>query len=159
MVGGEPTKTRWRRPIVLAAALGLIAGVVIGGAGHSLPGSSTRPMSRDAALLGAPRTTITVRAAAPTVTVLQTVTVSVPARPGAPPVAGSAPGRIPPASSAAADSTHPGNSTHPGKPSAPRSSPAPGPKPLALCKDGTLSYAAHHQGACSHHGGAARWYR
>nr|WP_268981283.1 DUF3761 domain-containing protein [Streptomyces sabulosicollis] len=25
----------------------------------------------------------------------------------------------------------------------------------ALCNDGTYSYAAHHQGACSHHGGVA----
>ncbi|MFS4093917.1 DUF3761 domain-containing protein [Streptomyces sp. AF1A] len=29
----------------------------------------------------------------------------------------------------------------------------------ARCNDGTYSYAAHHQGACSHHGGAAVFYR
>jgi hypothetical protein len=29
----------------------------------------------------------------------------------------------------------------------------------AKCDDGTYSYAAHHQGACSHHGGVAVWYR
>jgi hypothetical protein len=29
----------------------------------------------------------------------------------------------------------------------------------AKCKDGTDSYAAHHQGACSHHGGVSVWYR
>ncbi len=29
----------------------------------------------------------------------------------------------------------------------------------ALCRDGTYSYAAHHQGACSHHHGVARFYR
>jgi hypothetical protein len=28
----------------------------------------------------------------------------------------------------------------------------------ALCNDGTYSYAAHHQGACSHHGGVAQFY-
>ncbi|MGR3935115.1 DUF3761 domain-containing protein [Streptomyces sp. Rer75] len=28
-----------------------------------------------------------------------------------------------------------------------------------MCEDGTLSYAAHHQGACSHHGGVAVFYR
>jgi len=28
----------------------------------------------------------------------------------------------------------------------------------ALCVDGTYSYAANHQGACSHHGGVAEWY-
>jgi hypothetical protein len=29
----------------------------------------------------------------------------------------------------------------------------------AKCVDGTYSYAAHHQGACSHHHGVAEWYR
>jgi len=28
----------------------------------------------------------------------------------------------------------------------------------ALCKDGSLSYSAHRQGTCSHHGGVAVWY-
>jgi hypothetical protein len=28
----------------------------------------------------------------------------------------------------------------------------------AQCNDGTYSYAAHHQGACSHHGGVAVFY-
>lgn len=27
----------------------------------------------------------------------------------------------------------------------------------AQCKDGTYSHAAHHAGACSHHGGVAKW--
>jgi hypothetical protein len=26
-----------------------------------------------------------------------------------------------------------------------------------ICSDGTCSDAAHHQGACSHHGGVAQW--
>ena len=29
----------------------------------------------------------------------------------------------------------------------------------AKCVDGTLSFAANHRGACSHHGGVAEWYR
>lgn len=29
--------------------------------------------------------------------------------------------------------------------------------PTARCKDGTLSYAEHHTGACSNHGGVAEW--
>jgi hypothetical protein len=29
----------------------------------------------------------------------------------------------------------------------------------AKCVDGTLSYSAHHQGTCSHHGGVAVWYK
>jgi hypothetical protein len=28
----------------------------------------------------------------------------------------------------------------------------------AQCNDGTYSFAAHHQGACSHHGGVAQFY-
>jgi hypothetical protein len=50
---------------------------------------------------------------------------------------------------------------------APVPAPAPAPAPdsgvpsgaLALCKDGTYSFAAHHQGACSSHGGVAVFYR
>ncbi|HEY0258969.1 MAG TPA: DUF3761 domain-containing protein [Lacisediminihabitans sp.] len=37
--------------------------------------------------------------------------------------------------------------------------PAPGGGATALCNDGSLSFAAHHQGACSHHGGVAEWYK
>jgi hypothetical protein len=56
-------------------------------------------------------------------------------------------------------------------PSAPRPTPAPlapaqttppanpGNGATALCRDGTLSYAAHHRGACSHHGGVSVFYR
>ncbi|MFD0327114.1 DUF3761 domain-containing protein [Streptacidiphilus monticola] len=40
----------------------------------------------------------------------------------------------------------------------PRSTAAPN-GATALCRDGSLSFAAHHQGACSHHGGVAQWYR
>jgi hypothetical protein len=29
----------------------------------------------------------------------------------------------------------------------------------AQCKDGSYSHAAHHAGACSHHGGVAKWLR
>jgi hypothetical protein len=37
--------------------------------------------------------------------------------------------------------------------------PNPGVGPTAKCKDGTLSYSAHHQGTCSHHHGVAVWYK
>jgi Protein of unknown function (DUF3761) len=36
---------------------------------------------------------------------------------------------------------------------------APGGGATALCKDGTYSYAAHHQGACSRHGGVRVFYK
>lgn len=35
---------------------------------------------------------------------------------------------------------------------------SPGNGATALCDDGTYSYAAHHQGACSHHGGVREFY-
>jgi Protein of unknown function (DUF2510) len=48
----------------------------------------------------------------------------------------------------------------------PAPAPAPAPAPVApggaataLCNDGTLSFAAHHQGACSRHGGVAVFYK
>ena len=36
---------------------------------------------------------------------------------------------------------------------------APGGGATARCNDGTYSYAAHHQGACSSHGGVAEFYK
>ena len=36
--------------------------------------------------------------------------------------------------------------------------PAPG-AAIAKCKDGTLSYAKTHTGACAHHRGVAEWYK
>jgi len=36
---------------------------------------------------------------------------------------------------------------------------APGGGATALCRDGSLSYAQHHQGACSHHGGVKTFYK
>jgi hypothetical protein len=39
----------------------------------------------------------------------------------------------------------------------PRPSTAQPGQPTARCKDGTLSYAKHHSGACSHHGGVSTW--
>lgn len=46
------------------------------------------------------------------------------------------------------------------KPSpAPSPAPAAGGNATALCNDGTYSYAAHHQGACSHHGGVKVFYK
>jgi len=48
----------------------------------------------------------------------------------------------------------------PPAPAPPAPPPAdPGNGATALCNDGTLSYAAHHQGACSRHGGVRQFYR
>jgi hypothetical protein len=140
MFGVEPTRTWWRRPVLLAGAAGLVAGVVIGGAGHSLPASSTRPISHPTVGAGRPTVTVTVTAT-PTVTHTRTVTVT---------------DHVTPSAAPAADQP---TSSAPSGPAAPKHTKPVTPGPLALCKDGTLSYAAHHQGACSHHGGVATWYR
>jgi Protein of unknown function (DUF1524)/Protein of unknown function (DUF3761) len=51
-------------------------------------------------------------------------------------------------------------------PPAPQPAPVPAPAPVApgsgataLCNDGTYSFAAHHQGACSRHGGVKVFYK
>jgi predicted RNA-binding Zn-ribbon protein involved in translation (DUF1610 family) len=30
-------------------------------------------------------------------------------------------------------------------------------KPMADCRDGSVSFSEHHSGTCSHHGGVAHW--
>ncbi len=35
--------------------------------------------------------------------------------------------------------------------------PPPNGRPTAQCRDGSWSYAQHHSGACSRHGGVSRW--
>lgn len=54
-----------------------------------------------------------------------------------------------------------GTTAAPGSKSAPATKSAPNAPtqatPTAKCKDGTFSYATHHEGACSHHGGVAQW--
>jgi len=50
----------------------------------------------------------------------------------------------------------------PANPPAPKPAPAPvvpGTGATALCRDGTFSFAAHHQGACSGHGGVKVFYK
>jgi hypothetical protein len=50
--------------------------------------------------------------------------------------------------------------TEPPLPAPPATEPeVPGGGATALCNDGTYSFAAHHQGACSHHGGVAEFYK
>jgi hypothetical protein len=62
-----------------------------------------------------------------------------------------------PKSSGAAPSTTQGRAA----PASPRpgssGAPAQSRQPTAKCKDGSMSYSAHHSGACSHHGGVAEW--
>nr|WP_246142221.1 DUF3761 domain-containing protein [Lacisediminihabitans profunda] len=75
-----------------------------------------------------------------------TLTVAQPAPPPAPVAAAPAPAPAAPAPAPA--------------PAVPAPAPVvPGGGATALCNDGSLSFAAHHQGACSHHGGVAVWYK
>ena len=48
---------------------------------------------------------------------------------------------------------------HTTAPPPPPAAPGPPAGATARCNDGTYSYAAHHQGACSHHGGVAIFYK
>jgi hypothetical protein len=64
---------------------------------------------------------------------------------------------------AAASGSNNQGSTAPAQ-SAPAPQPAPAPAQpgngaTALCKDGSYSFAAHHQGACSRHGGVKEFYK
>jgi hypothetical protein len=47
----------------------------------------------------------------------------------------------------------------PAQPAAPAPAAVPASGATALCNDGTYSYAAHHQGACSRHGGVKVFYK
>lgn len=45
------------------------------------------------------------------------------------------------------------------RPAPARANPAPSHNgATAKCRDNSLSYSAHRQGTCSHHGGVAQWY-
>jgi hypothetical protein len=72
-----------------------------------------------------------------------------------------------PSSQHAAAAAPPAPTSAPQPIATPTPTPAPTPTPTqeaspagatAMCNDGTYSYAAHHQGACSHHGGVAVFY-
>ena len=73
--------------------------------------------------------------------------------------AASAPASPAPAASAASATTAaaPATTAPATSASAAKASAAGKGPPTAKCKDGTLSYAQHHTGACSNHGGVAEW--
>lgn len=166
MFGAEPTGNWWRRPVALAGAGGVVAGVVIGGASQSLPAASTHPISGSAVLTGPARTTVTVPVPAPTVTVVHTATrivvvtstVSAPL-PLSSPIGVPATAAVSATPSVSGAPAVSGAPSEPPGPSAPASSEPPvlGPGPTALCKDGTQTYT--QQGGCAHHGGVAARYR
>jgi hypothetical protein len=72
--------------------------------------------------------------------------------------AGPGPAAAPPASTTAPVTTvAPAPAAPVTSASHPKSSAGDKGPPTAKCKDGTLSYAQHHTGACSNHGGVAEW--
>ncbi|MGW4444826.1 DUF3761 domain-containing protein [Streptomyces sp. NPDC004682] len=149
----------YKRKRVWAGGIALlVAGSVIGGGGSS------------SASAGAPRPKVTVTATATaTKTPAPAPTVTVTAKPKPRPTVTVTRTAQPASGNSAAKSTTSGGGSSSGGSSSGGSStggssasgggtshPA---GATAQCNDGTYSYAAHHQGACSHHGGVAVFYR
>jgi hypothetical protein len=136
----------YRRPaflVIAALALVLLIAGIAGAATGSKSGSSphvTTKVLATTTTTRAPVTTTTTLPPTTTTTLPPTTTTTAPPPP--PTTAAPAP---PPAAVVPAP--------------APAPAVAPGNGATALCNDGTYSYAAHHQGACSHHGGVAVFYK
>jgi Protein of unknown function (DUF3761) len=136
----------YKRKRVWAAGIALlVVGSAFGSGSPSAASSTPRPAAT-VTQTAAPAPTVTVTTTAaphPTVTVTKT------AKPASTvtrkSVAGSSGG-------GSGDSSGGGSSSSGGGTSHPAGV-------TALCNDGTYSYAAHHQGACSHHGGVAVFYQ
>jgi hypothetical protein len=76
------------------------------------------------------------------------------------PASGAGGSAAPPAASAPARAAAPAAaaaSPAPATPTSPATAAGQKGPPTAKCKDGSLSYAQHHSGACSDHGGVAQW--
>ncbi|MEU9993023.1 DUF3761 domain-containing protein [Streptomyces sp. NPDC048045] len=149
-----PTTPRWARKRYVLPAIGLAFFLGIGtGARGQDNGTDAKPTADKVQPTATITTTATATATAtqtatpePAPTVTKTVKVKVTVT----------------AHAAAADSGSSGGSSG-GSPGGGDSSSSGGSSAgngaTALCNDGTYSYAAHHQGACSHHGGVAIFYR
>lgn len=123
----------------------LFAGLVIVGAGCG-PSSATKTVAAVTTTLAPTTTTTTL---APTTTTTEAPpTTTLPATTA--PLQTSRPQTSPPRASAAR--------TSPPQTSPPATTAPAGNGATARCNDGTYSYAAHHQGACSHHRGVAVFY-
>lgn len=140
-----------------AGAGALIVGVIIASASHQSPASSIRPAS------SATTTGIaTQRVSLPNTTTAAVRTTGHPivATTSAHPVA--TPSAATPTVVRTVSVAPPQNTAAPVKAAPVKSVPAvanPGEGATARCNDGTYSFAAHHQGACSHHGGVAVFYK
>ena len=147
------TAPKWARKrfVLPAICFAFIVGIGAGATGQD-NGSEVKPTADKMR----PTATVTATAAAtqtaapkpaPTVTATETVKVKVTVTAhAAAPDSGNAGG-------SSGDSSVSGGSNSSGDSS------SSGNGATALCNDGTYSYAAHHQGACSHHGGVAVFYR
>ncbi|MCX3059562.1 DUF3761 domain-containing protein [Streptomyces beihaiensis] len=144
------TAPKWARKRYVLPAMGLAFFVGIGaGASGQHNGADAKPASDKVQ----PAATVTVTATAtetaaakpaPTITATKTVKVKVTVT----------------AHAAAVDSGSSGGSSGGSSDGGSSSSGSDaGNGATAMCNDGTYSFAAHHQGACSHHGGVAVFYK
>ncbi|MEU5088164.1 DUF3761 domain-containing protein [Streptomyces sp. NPDC021356] len=145
---------KWARKRFVLPALGLafIIGVGSAGAAGQNP-DATKPVANDkvqptVTATATPTATQTVKPKpAPTVTATKTVQVKVTVTAHAAADSGTEESSTSDGSSSSGGSNSSGGSSSDGGGA------------TARCNDGTYSYAVHHQGACSHHGGVAVFYR
>ncbi|MER6569536.1 DUF3761 domain-containing protein [Streptomyces sp. NPDC001093] len=151
------TAPRWARKRYVLPAIGLafFLGVGAGGTARN-NGTDAKPAADKVKPTATVTATVTATATAtetakpkpaPTVTATKTVKVTVTVTAHAAAAGSGSGGSSSGGSSGSGDSNSSGGSSSAGNGA------------TALCNDGTYSYAAHHQGACSHHGGVAVFYR
>lgn len=143
---------KWARKRFVLPALGLAFILGIGSAGAEESPKTTKSVA-DTKPLPTATTTVTATATAtetakpePAPTVTKTVKVRVTVTAHA-------------AAAGSGSSTSGGSSSTSGGSTSSGGSSSGGGGATAMCNDGSYSYAAHHQGACSHHGGVAVFYR
>jgi len=158
-------RRRSRRITALAgvAAIGLAAAALASSGGDGGAHIATSPTTHPSV----PRTEVTrARVTTTTSTSITTTTLPPTTAPPATAAPATAPSAPPPAAQPAVVSPPPlscpnGSYTNVdgNEVCSPYSSPSgPPPGATARCNDGTYSFAAHHQGACSSHGGVAEFY-
>lgn len=152
---------KWARKRFVLPALGVAFIIGVGSAGAAGQDSNAaKPVANDKVR---PAATVTATATA-TVTATPTVTETAKPEP-APTVTKTVKVKVtvtahaPAEDSGTDDGSTSGGSSSSGGSGSSGGSISDGGGATARCNDGTYSYAAHHQGACSHHGGVAVFYR
>ncbi|MFE0514977.1 DUF3761 domain-containing protein [Streptomyces sp. NPDC058964] len=147
------TAPRWARKRYVLPAMGLAFFLGVGAGGNDQNNATdAKPTAQKVRPTATVTTTATATETAkpkpaPTVTATKTVKVKVTVTPHAAAAGSGSVGTSSGGSSGSGGSNSSGGSGSAGNGA------------TARCNDGTYSYAAHHQGACSHHGGVAVFYR